>query len=106
MGDRPARPTGWQDGRGADGGPRSATAGSPRSLRERVRPDVRLETPLRIPEGRATASGHRAVPKHEASLDEGLGRTDGRDETTRCKRERDCQFGPHRQDVAPMRHDP
>jgi hypothetical protein len=48
------------------GGPRSATAWSPRSLRERVRPDVRLETPPRISAGRATASGHRAVLKHEA----------------------------------------
>ena len=39
---------------------------SPRSLRERVRPDVRLETPPRMSAGRATASGHRAVLKHEA----------------------------------------
>jgi hypothetical protein len=49
-----------------DGGPRSAIAWSPRSLRERVRPDVRLETPPRMSVRRATASGHRAVLKHEA----------------------------------------
>ena len=53
---------GWRP----SGGPRSATAWSPRSLRERVRPDVRLETPPRMSAGRATVSGHRAVLKHEA----------------------------------------
>src|SRR5215213_3930256 len=50
------------------GGPGSAPAWSPRALRERVRPEVRLATPPRIHAGRATASGHRAVRKHEANV--------------------------------------
>ena len=50
------------------GGPRSAPAWSPCALRERVRPEVRLATPPRIHAGRATASGHRAVRKHEANV--------------------------------------
>ena len=62
---------------GPEGGPRSAPERSPRTLRERVRPEVRLETPPRIPAGRATASGHRAVPKHEAKLCEELERDGG-----------------------------
>jgi hypothetical protein len=39
---------------GPEGGPRSPPERSPRALRERVRPEVRLETPPRIPAGRAT----------------------------------------------------
>ena len=67
---------------GPPGGPRSATAWPPRSLRERVRPDVRLETPPRMSVGRATASGHRAVLKHEASCkgDVGKRRSGGNEE--------------------------
>jgi hypothetical protein len=63
---------------GPEGGPRSAPERSPRALRERVCPEVRLETPSRIPAGRATASGHRAVPKHEAKLCEERKREYGR----------------------------
>jgi hypothetical protein len=63
---------------GPEGGPRSAPERSPRTLRERVPPDLRLATPPRIHAGRATASGHRAVPKHEAKLCEVLGRDCGR----------------------------
>lgn len=85
--DRPARPTAWQDGWG-EGGPRSATALSPRSLRVRVRPDVRLETPPRIRRGRAPASGHRAVPKHEARLSMGRRRAAGRREDEGRARQR------------------
>jgi len=59
-----------QDGRGGDGGPRSAIAGSPRSLRERVPPELRLETPPRMAAERATVSGHRAELRHEATLEE------------------------------------
>jgi hypothetical protein len=63
---------------GPEGGPPSAPERSPRALRERVRPDLRLATPPRIPAGRAAASGHRAVPKHEAKLCEELERDSGR----------------------------
>ena len=63
---------------GPEGGPRSAPERSPRALRERVRPDLRLATPPRIPAGRAAASGHRAVPKHEAKLCKELERNCGR----------------------------
>ena len=62
---------------GPEGGPRSAPERSPRALRERVPPELRLATPPRIPAGRATASGHRAVPKHEAKLCEELERDSG-----------------------------
>ena len=62
---------------GPEGGPRSAPERSPRALRERVPPELRLATPPRILAGRATASGHRAVPKHEAKLCEELERDCG-----------------------------
>ena len=65
-----------QDGRGGDGGPRSAIAGSPRSLRERVPPELRHETPPRMA-GRATMSGHRAELRHEATLGEDWDRPKG-----------------------------
>ena len=68
---------------GPEGGPRSAPERSPRALRERVCPEVRLETPPRIPGRRATASGHRAVPKHEANVGEELRRRDVRARATR-----------------------
>ena len=71
---------------GPEGGPRSAPERSPRALRERVRPEVRLETPPRIPAGRATASGHRAVPKHEAKLCEELERDGSSGEGERGER--------------------
>ena len=74
----PTGATYWLAGRPGRGGPRSAAALSPRSLRKGVRPDVRLETPPWIPAGRAPASGHRAVPKHEARLSVGLRRHDPR----------------------------
>ena len=80
---------------GPPGGPRSATAWSPRSLRERVRPDVRLETPPRMSVGRATASGHRAVLKHEASCRE--------DEWGRNGENNEDREGSHRHDM-PWRH--
>ena len=66
-----------QDGRGGDGGPRSAIAWSPRSLRERVRPELRLETPPRMAMGRAAVSGHRAELRHEATLEEDWDRPRG-----------------------------
>jgi hypothetical protein len=65
---------------GPEGGPRSAPERSPRALRERVPPELRLATPPRIQAGRATASGHRAVPKHEAKLCEELERDCGESE--------------------------
>ena len=58
--------------------PRSAPERSPRALRERVPPELRLATPPRMLAGRATASGHRAVPKHEAKLCEELERGERR----------------------------
>ncbi len=90
---------------GPEGGPRSAPERSPRALRERVPPDLRLATPPRIHAGRATASGHRAVPKHEAKLCEELERDCGRSgESERGERELSVWFGTHQQHAHPVRH--
>lgn len=84
--------------RGPEGGPRSATGWSPRSLRERVRPEVRLETPPRMSAGRATASGHRAVLKHEAKC---WGDMDGRNDNGGVE----AGEGSH-QHIVRLRHGP
>ena len=56
---------------------------------------VRLETPPRMSVGRATASGHRAVLKHEASCRE--------DEWGRNGENNEDREGSHRHDM-PWRH--
>src|SRR5262245_15615726 len=104
---RPARPTDLQDGPGGDGGPRSTIAWSPRSLRDRVLPEVRLETPPRMAAGRATASGHRAELRHEATLREERERPKGSDEEDRRGAgEVDRPSGSHRQRVVPVHQVP
>jgi hypothetical protein len=77
----------------------------PRALRERVRPEVRLETPSRVPAGRATASGHRAVPKHEAKLCEERKREYGRsDEGERGEYNLSVWLGTRQQHGDSVRH--
>ena len=90
---------------GPEGGPRSAPERPPRTLRERVCPEVRLETPPRIPAGRATASGHRAVPKHEAKLCEELKLDSGRrGEGERGEYVLSAWFGTRQQHADSVRH--
>lgn len=92
--------------RSGAGGLRSAIARFPRSLREKVCPEVRLETPPRMPTGRATASGHRAVLRHEAKLEGGW---NGPNELRKGVRGTAGPAGEtwsHHQPVAPRRQAP